>query len=965
MTQHGFELIRTQELAELKARAHLYRHLKTGAELLSIELADENKVFGITFRTPPSDHTGVAHILEHSVLCGSRQYPSKEPFVELLKGSLQTFLNAFTYPDKTCYPVASQNRQDFYNLIEVYLDAVFYPLLTRHTYQQEGWHYELDGVQEPLSYKGVVFNEMKGVYSSPDSLLVEMSQRSLFPDVTYGVDSGGDPVHIPDLTYEQLTGFHRRFYHPGNARVYFYGDDPPEERLQRMDRWLSAFEAAPVDSAIPLQAAFDAPRRLRRPYRVDEDAASAKSFVTVNWVTAPAVDAEQVLHVQVLAHALIGTPASPLRKALIDSGLGEDLAGMGFENHAQQTFFSTGLRGVPAARVDQVEPLVLDALQRLAQDGLDPRTVEASLNTVEFALRENNTGSFPRGLVVMLRALTTWLYGGDPLAPLQFEAPLQALRRRIGAGERVLEDLIDRLFLRNPHRTTVVLEPDPQWGRLQEESERARLEQVRASLSEADRQALVGQTAELRRQQGAPDSPEVLAAIPSLTRADLDPQNKPIPAQKIVRDGARLLYHDLFTNGILYFDVGLNLRHLPAELLPYVPLLGRALTETGTAREDFVSLSQRIGSTTGGIAAQTFTSMVRETSSGTCWLFLRGKAMERQAGELLAILRDVLFEARLDLRARIKQIALEEKAMLESSLVPSGHSYVGTRLRARFDEANAAAEQMRGVSYLIFLRRLVKEIDSDWLSIAGNLSRIMELLLNRRTMVFSATLDAGGWARVAPAVQQFIADLPGKPGKAPAWSLPPAPAPEGLVIPAQVNYVGKALDLKPLGYAFTGASLVVNRYLRTAYLWEKVRVQGGAYGCFCNLDHRAGLFSLVSYRDPNLADTLRIYDETADYLLSLKISDDELTKSIIGAIGDLDQHLLPDAKGYASLCRYLANDPDDFRQQMREQVLRTTARDFRSFGEYLKGLRDSPAVVVMGSQEALAGAGNLALTRAL
>lgn len=965
MTQHGFELIRTQDVAELKARAHLYRHLKTGAELLSIEVDDENKVFGITFRTPPGDSTGVAHILEHSVLCGSRKYPTKEPFVELLKGSLQTFLNAFTYPDKTCYPVASQNLQDFYNLIDVYLDAVFHPLLTRHTFEQEGWHHELERADAPLDYKGVVFNEMKGVYSSPDSLLVEYAQRSLFPDTTYGVDSGGDPERIPDLTYEQIRAFHARYYHPSNARIFFYGDDDPARRLEFLDAWLSAQDRAAIDSSIALQPAFPEPRRVERGYRVDAEGGSARSFVALNWALPGDADVETALILQVLAHILVGTSAAPLRKGLIDSGLGEDLVGVGLETHARQPFFSTGLRGVLDANVDHVEPLVVDILKRLAAEGIDPRTVEASLNTVEFLLRENNSGSFPRGLVVMLRALTTWLYDGDPLAPLRFDEPLRALKQRIAAGERVFEQAIERNLLRNPHRTTLVLRPDPDLGRAQEARERAALDAARAALGEPERAALAAHTAELKRLQGEPDTAEALATIPRLRPEDLSPVNRPIPLQKMIRDGARILYHDLVTNGILYLDVGFNLRSLPQELLPYVPLLGRALLETGTDKEDFVSLSQRIGSRTGGIAPQTLASVIRETDSGTCWLFLRGKAMEHQAGELLRILADVLSGARLDLRARVKQIALEEKAAIEAALVPSGHVYVGTRLRASFNEADGAAEQMRGVSYLQFLRKLTKDIDANWLAVAGSLERTLEILLNRRAMVFNATVDGAAWPRVEPLLHAFIADLPARGPKMPAWTMPAAPRPEGLAIPAQVNYVGKTLNLKAGGYAYTGAAMVIARHVRASYLWEKVRVQGGAYGGFCSLDHRSGLLSFVSYRDPNLGATLDVYDRTADYLRDLDLSEEELTKGIIGAIGDLDQHLLPDARGFTSMVRYLANDPDDFRQRVRNEVLATKIEDFRAFGEALLALRESGAVVAMGSQEALAKHGDLAITRIL
>ncbi len=964
MTQHGFEKVRSEALPEYGAQAHLYRHLKTGAELLSIESPDENKVFGITFRTPPADHTGVAHILEHSVLCGSKNYPTKEPFVELLKGSLQTFLNAFTFPDMTCYPVASQNPRDFYNLIDVYLDAVFHPLLTRATYEQEGWHFELESPDKPLAFKGVVFNEMKGAYSSPDGVLADQAQHSLFPDTVYGLDSGGNPAHIPDLTYEQLTGFHRRFYHPSNSRIFFHGDDDPQRRLELMDRRLSAFERQATDSAIAVQPPFPAPRELTRGYRVDEGG-GGRSFVAASWVWPAPTDADAALRAQLLAHILIGTPASPLRKALIESGLGEDLAGCGFEPHARQMFFSTGLRGVTPAHTDRVAPLVRETLAALARDGIAPRTVEAALNTVEFALRENNSGSYPRGLMLMLRALTSWIHGGDPVAPLRFAAPLAALRARLDAGERVFEDLIRAWLVENPHHTVLVLAPDPELGPRLDAAERARLDKARAAMNEADVSALAARTAERVAAQGAPDDPEALARIPRLALGDLPRENKRIPLAKHYLGGTRVLFHDLFTNGILYLDLAFNVRTLPDELVPYVPLLGRALLETGTREEDYVSLSQRIGSRTGGIVARTFTSVVRETDSGTCWLLLRAKAVENQAGDLLAILHDILTGARVDLRTRIEQIALEEKAGLEAELVPSGHHYVGLRLRAGYGEAHRAAERMGGVSQLQFLRELIRQIETDWDRVAAALARTLEILLNRRSMVVNATTDGAAWARIAPRVQEFLAELPTHSAQAPAWAQPEAAPVEGLAIPAAVNYVGKAFDWRAAGHAFSGSDLVVARFLRNAYLWEKVRVQGGAYGGFCALDHRAGLISLISYRDPNLLRTLEVFDGAADFLAGLDLSSEELAKAIIGAIGDLDQHLLPDARGYASLCRYLANESDAFRQMMREQALGATLRDFRRFGEGLRALREQGRVVALGGAEALQSLAPAPVTRIL
>jgi presequence protease len=657
-----FELLREQALTEFNTTARFYRHAKTGAELLSLVNDDENKVFGITFRTPPRDSTGVAHILEHAVLCGSRKYPVKEPFVELMKGSLNTFLNAMTFPDKTCYPVASQNLKDFYNLIDVYLDAVFYPRITPNAFQQEGWHYELEAVDAPLVYKGVVFNEMKGSYSSPDDRLNEFSQRSLFPNTVYGLDSGGDPRHIPDLTYADFKAFHRRYYHPSNARLFFYGDDDPDERLRLLDSWLRAFDPIAVDSMVALQKRFSTPRRLSRTFVAGAGKSDRKAMATVNWMIDQIRDNETDLGVGILEHILIGTPASPLRKALVDSGLGEDIAGRGLDDELLQPMFSVGLKGIDPSGTERIEALILETLRALVDEGVDRMTVEASLNTIEFRLRENNFGSFPRGIAAMLRSLKTWLYDRDPLAPLAFEAPLRTLKNRTSGGERYFENLIAHYLLDNPHRTTLTLRPDPEQAEREAAAERQRLDAARAIMSRSDLEALVEATCTLKRLQETPDPPEALATIPTLALEDLPRRNKVIPIEVTPETDTQVLYHDLSTNGVLYLDLGLDLHALPVDLLPYVPLFARALLETGAGQQDFASLSQRIGRATGGIRPQVWISAVLDSRLAAARLFLRAKAVPEKAAELLAILSDVLLGARLDDQERLHQLVLEEKA---------------------------------------------------------------------------------------------------------------------------------------------------------------------------------------------------------------------------------------------------------------------------------------------------------------
>jgi presequence protease len=958
---HGFELIREQKLPEINSTARYYRHVKTGAELLSLINSDENKVFGVSFATPPSDSTGVAHILEHSVLCGSRKYPIKEPFVELMKSSLNTFLNAMTFPDKTCYPVASQNVQDFYNLIDVYLDAVFFPRLTPQIFQQEGWHYEADSPDAPLVYKGVVFNEMKGNYSSPDSLLSEFSQRSLYPDTTYGVDSGGEPKHIPDLTFQQLKAFHQRYYHPSNAKLFFYGDDDPDERLRLLDAYLREFDHLDVDATVGLQPRFSAPRRLTQSYPAGQAEAQAgeparQTMLTVNWMLDEPKDVESALALNILEEILIGTPAAPLYKALIDSGLGEALAGRGLDDGLRQPMFSIGLKGINLVDADKVERLIEDTLRGLARNGIDRLTIEAALNTVEFRLRENNTGSFPRGIVFMLRALQLWLHGRDPLAPLAFEQPLAAIKKKFAGDERLFEKLLDQSIIRNAHRTVLILKPDPQLAERDAQEERARLEAARAHLSEDERRALVESAGTLRRMQEQPDPPQALATIPTLEVSDLPRENKITPCELTRLSDTRVLYHELPTNGVVYLDVGFDLHTLPPELLPYVTLFSRALLETGAGNEDFVRLSQRIGRSTGGIRPQRWGSTVKDQAMATAWLTLRGKALPGQTAELLAILRDVLERARLDDRERLQQLVLEEKASLESRLVPAGSSYVDRRLRAALYEADWAEEQMGGISYLLFLRKLADEFVSSWNSLRDALERIRSTLLNRAAMLCNVTAEAAHWTTLRPQLADFLAALPQAAATPAAWHVANGARSEGLVMPATVNYVGKGADLYREGIRPSGSHLVARRYLRTTWLWEKIRVQGGAYGGQCMFDRYSGGFTFVSYRDPNLIATLDTYDRTAEFLRNADLNDAELSRNIIGTIGEVDFYRLPDAKGYASMQHYLIGDTDAARQRMREEILSTTAADIRRFGDAMTAVAARGRVVVLGSEQAIGAA---------
>jgi Zn-dependent M16 (insulinase) family peptidase len=679
-------------------------------------------------------------------------------------------------------------------------------------------------------------------------------------------------------------------------------------------------------------------------------------MILVNWLIGETTDPEVSLGYDILDHVLTGTLASPLRKALIDSGLGEELLGGGLNDGLRQAYFSIGLKGVATDDVDKVEDVILRTLADLAQNGIDRDTVEASLNTAEFRLRENNTGHFPRGLSLMLRSLGSWLYGADPVAPLAFEAPLAAIKERIATDDRYLESMIDRLFLKNGHRTTVILHPDPDLASREEEAEKARLAQARAAMSPRQIQELVGLNERLKLRQETPDSPEALATIPRLALEDLDRQEKTIPREVLERAGTNVLYHDLFTNGIVYLDVGFDLHVLPRELLPYVPLFARALLEVGTTREDVVKLTQRIGRSTGGIHPDVHLSTLHDGRQATAWLFLRGKAMLSQADELLAILRDIITSARLDNRERFRQMVLEQKARQEASLVPGGSGVVGARLGAHFGEAAWVGEQLHGISNLFFVRQLARAVDDDWPRVQAALEQIRQMLVNRGGMICNVTLDAAGWQSFAPRLDAFLADLPSVPAQAAVWSPEPLPSFEGLVMPGKVNYVGKAASLYDAGYRYDGSAEVIGRFLSRTWLWDQVRVKGGAYGISGRLNHRTGVFAYVSYRDPNLLDTLSVYDQSARFLREVALDQGEVTKAIIGAISDIDPYMLPDAKGRVSLDRYLSGEPDAFRQRVRDEVLSTTVEDFRAFADALDAVKDLGHVVVLGSPAAVEGA---------
>src|SRR5215467_3665106 len=951
-----FELVREQSIPELDTTARLFRHSRTKAQVLSLTNRDENKSFAVTFRTLPSDDTGVAHILEHSVLSGSRKYPVKELFMELLKGSCATFINAMTFPDKTCYPVASTNLKDFYNLVDVYFDVVFNPLLESHTLDQEGWHFELEGPNAPLGYKGVVFNEMKGAYSHQDAHIGEQITRALLPNTIYANNSGGDPRHIPELSHAQWRDFHRRFYHPSNARICFWGDDPEETRLRIVAEVLKPFDRQPASEAIGLQSHFTVPRRSSAIIPAGAvDADNGKGAVSIGWLLSDGNDEPQVrIAIRALKEILVGSPASPLRKALLDSGLGEDLIDGADWDELRQPVFVTGLKGVREVNYDRVELLVLDTLGNLVRSGIDPAAVDAALNTIEFALREN--GTWARGVGTILRSFDTWLYDGDPIAALAFEKPLAAVRTSLAESPRYFERLIEQYLLINPHRSTIWHAPDAALLARQETEEKERLARIRSSFSSEELQGITTKTVELRRRQEAPNSPSALAKLPMLRLDELDRMNSVIPREVVTLEGRPVLHNNLSTNGIAYVDVAFDLRSLSGDELAYVPVLARALTELGTNREDEVTFAHRIARHTGGIEPQPFALTRTDGKSTAAWLALRGKATVAKASELFAIFRDLLLDARLDQRERMRRLVLEDKARLEASLVPMGSYYCRLRLKAAANEAGFANEQIYGVSQLTFLRKLAAETDTDWPTVVARLNSVRSKLLSGSSAVINVTVDNKALGPMRGEIEELLASLPAGAYTPMTWQPLDRSTNEGLIVPSQVNFVAKGTAILEFASRPNGSALAVSHWLTLAWLIPKIREQGGAYGASMELDRRSGYLALSSYRDPNLQKTLATYDDAGSFLQSLELSDSDLTRSIIGSLNGIDPYQLPGAKGFTSLTRYLIGQTEVERQKLRDELFATTAMDFRDFADVMDGVRDHGQIVVMGAEETLLAA---------
>ena len=952
----AYEVIQKEDLSGIKSQGILLKHKKSGARVLLMENDDENKVFAIGFRTPPSDSTGVPHIMEHSVLCGSRDFPVKDPFVELVKGSLNTFLNAMTYPDKTVYPVASCNDKDFQNLMHVYMDAVFYPNIYQHdkTFRQEGWSYKLEEPDGDLTLSGVVYNEMKGAFSSPDGVLDRVILNSLFPDTSYANESGGDPEAIPELTYEQFLDFHRKYYHPSNSYIYLYGDMDMEEKLRWLDeKYLSDFDNIELDSSIRFQQPFDRMREVVQTYSIaSEESEEDNTYLSYNKVIGTSLDEKLYLAFQILDYALLSAPGAPLKKALLDAGIGKDISGS-YDNGVYQPIFSVISRNANLDQKEEFIRVIEGTLREIAEQGIDKKALRAGFNYYEFRFREADFGSYPRGLMYGLQMFDSWLYDDEkPFIHMQALPTFEFLKENVETG--YFEELIQKYLLDNTHGSIVIIRPEKGRTARMDRELAERLKEYKESLSEEEVKELVKATKELEAYQEEESSQEQLEKIPVLSRADISREIAPVFNDEIDADGVKVIHHNVETNGIGYVSLMFDLSGIEEELLPYTGILQSVLGIIDTTNYEYGELFNEINVNTGGIGTslELYTDVTRVKEKEFRATFeIRGKALYPKMNVLFSMMREILMESRLEDEKRLKEILAMLKSRLQMSFLSSGHTTAVLRALSYTSPVAKFKDDTDGIG----LYEKVKEIEEDFDGCKEELIRSLKEIARRifrvDNMMMSYTSSREGLEPALDALAAVKGSLnAGGEADHTACVIHCTKRNEGFKTSSKVQYVARCGNFIDGGQEYTGALQILKVILSYDYLWQNIRVKGGAYGCMSNFN-RAGEGYLVSYRDPNLEKTVEVYEGVVDYLKNFTVDDRDMNKFIIGTMSNLDRPMNPAAKGSRSMNLYMNHITEEMLRQERAQILDAGQEDIRRLADIVQAVLDAGLICVIGSEE--------------
>lgn len=947
-----YRIIKEEEIAELKSKGTILEHIKSGARVFLLSNDDDNKVFSIGFRTPPSDSTGVPHILEHSVLCGSDKFPVKDPFVELVKGSLNTFLNAMTYPDKTVYPVASCNEKDFQNLMDVYMDSVLHPNIYKEEkiFMQEGWHYELESEEGPVTLNGVVYNEMKGAFSSPESVLDRYTRNVLFPESCYHHESGGAPEAIPELTYEAFLAFHKKYYHPSNSYIYLYGDMDMAEKLDWLDReYLSAYDRQPVDSLITVQPAFLQPVDKEIYYPITEDEPEEQAtYLSVSTVVGDDLDPVRYIAFQILEYTLIDAPGAPLKQELLNAGIGQDILG-GYDSGILQPYFSVIAKDAEAEQKGEFLAVVKGTLRKLADQGMDHKSLMAGINFYEFRYREADYGSAPKGLMYGLQCMDSWLYEGDPMTHLKYQETFDFLKKAV--EENYFEDLIRTTLLDNPFEAVITVCPKRNLTAEEDEKLRIKLKEYKESLSPAAIRELVEKTRDLKIYQDTPSVKADLEKIPLLKREDISPEGEKLVLAEKETAGIKVLHHDLFTSQIAYIKVMFGTDKIPTEDLPYAGILKTVLGYVDTKKHSYSDLASEIYLNTGGISfSVTSFPNLTDPDRFTGMFTASARVLHEKMDTGLSLLAEILTQSVMDNEKRMAEIIGELKSRSQMKLNSGSHSAAVARATSYFSATAAYNDITGGIGFYQFLERISKDFDGEKETLIRKLQEVAAKLFTADNMVISLTADKEGFDTLSASVSHLTDAVPQQGGEKYPFEMAQGNRNEGFMTSSQVNYVARCGTFFGTESRYTGALKIMRIILGYDYLWLNVRVKGGAYGVMNGMG-RTGEGYFVSYRDPNLSETNRVFEDIPAYLEQFDADERNMTKYVIGTISDLDAPLLPQYKGSKAVSAYYSGVTDEMLQREREQILSADKEDIRALAHIVRQVLDTGSLCVIGNAE--------------
>lgn len=955
MTIHDlaeYEILDEHRVEDVQSDGFILRHKKSGARIAVLSNNDDNKVFYIGFRTPPEDETGVPHIIEHTTLCGSKKFPVKDPFIELAKGSLNTFLNAMTYPDKTVYPVASCNDQDFKNLMDVYLDAVFNPNITKYEeiFKQEGWHYELTGKDDELKINGVVYNEMKGAYSSPDEVLSSQIYRSLFPDNTYSKDSGGNPEYIPKLTYEAYLDFYHKYYHPSNSYIYLYGDMDVVERLEWLDKeYLSLYDYKKVNSEINKQPAFDEIKNVEAQYSITmDDSQENKTYLSYNRVVGDSLDEMLYQAFDVLDYALVSSPGAPVKQALIDAGIGDDVYGS-YDAGILQPVFSFVAKNANASQADEFESIIENTLKEVVKTGINKEALLAGINSSEFKFREADFGQFPKGLLFGLNCLDSWLFDDmKPFIHLECLGTFAKLRKAVDTD--YFEKLIQEYLLDNTHGSSVTVKPKRGLGNEREEALAKELSDYKASLSDEEIKKLIEDTEHLKKYQEEPSSDEDLRKLPMLTRADMKKNAMPFSNIEDELLDVKVVRHDIESNGIDYISFLFDAGDFAQSELGYLGFFTNALGLVSTEKYSYTDLANATNIYTGGISTGTASHPdIKDRNNFVFKFEVKLKVLEKNLDKALELMEQMLLSSDFTDTKRLGELVAQIKARLQANLSSSGHLVAAMRSMSSFSRYALYQDELKGVAFYRSICRIEKELSESPKSVSDKLAAIAKKLFARNRMLISFTGNNEAYGNAKPSLEKVIAGFNKMSAVGNQAEVHFNTAKEAFIDASQIQYVAKTGDFICEGYEYTGALRLLRIILSYDYLWINVRVKGGAYGCM-NTFLRSGESYFVSYRDPNLSDTLDVYDRIPEYIKSFSPDERDMTKYIIGTFSALDTPMNPEAKGSRSLSAYLEGITYEQIQKERNEILNAQPEDIRRLADLVEAVLKKDSICVIGNE---------------